>query len=88
MVKLDESNIPIQWFCPPCDRQENPHKYQNSTDINSKTPISKTVTKTTGKLLFVSINIFILSSKVCLKEIYDFSLINKEKSFSLIRMKY
>jgi len=48
MVKLDESNIPIQWFCPPCDRQENPHKYQNSTDINSKTPISKTVTKTTA----------------------------------------
>ena len=45
MVKLDESNIPINWFCPPCDRLENPEKYKNNsttTDKNSTTAVAAT----------------------------------------------
>jgi len=57
MVKLDESNIPIQWYCPPCDRLENPHKFKDTeksqtttatTKSSVETPvIKKTTTKTT-----------------------------------------
>jgi len=57
MVKLDESNIPIQWYCPPCDRLENPHKFKDAdksqtntatTKSSVETPvIKKTTTKTT-----------------------------------------
>jgi len=42
MVKLDESNIPINWYCPPCDRLENPQKYKNNSTVAATTPVTTT----------------------------------------------
>eukprot|EP00088_Acartia_fossae_P029689 TRINITY_DN3056_c0_g1_i1.p1 TRINITY_DN3056_c0_g1~~TRINITY_DN3056_c0_g1_i1.p1 ORF type:complete len:467 (-),score=151.82 TRINITY_DN3056_c0_g1_i1:1315-2715(-) len=43
MVRLDESNIPINWYCPPCDRLENPEKFKNLDNASSATSNGTTI---------------------------------------------
>ena len=58
MVKLDESNIPINWYCPPCDRLENPQKYKNNSTVAATTPVTTTNNGTKGKIYSAEYRIY------------------------------